>query len=173
MELFEQIKDSVNNNNLEELSRLSKIFAKEVTLNISNGSILNLKDICLNLAAIRDDIKIEKDINYYMGYIYAYENISRKLLKEKEDYLNINALIERCPSVINIMVFLNIKKIATDEEIVKRLNISIEDWGNFLDKEHLYLSKLLGINNIGNKKYYYLTSFGKETLNNKINNIEW
>ncbi|WP_066872170.1 hypothetical protein [Clostridium mediterraneense] len=169
--LIKQIKNAYRNNCLKEISKLSKKFAKMITINLMEKNFEDLKELCFYSADAREDIEIEcnvkKDANYYLGYIYAYENIARRLMRSEESNLKIEQILAQDARAIKIMAYLNSVKFASHKEIAEHIEMSTTNLSNFFKKELIVESKIFESNKIGRTKYYYLTSLGKEFLGNK------
>lgn len=150
---------------LKEISKYSKQFARIITTNIIDKNFDLLKQLSIELAELRVHLeienKLERDKNYYLGYIYAYENMARKLIKEENMVLNIEKVLSENPRVITIIKYLNNKKFSSHKELADELKISESSLSNFFKNDTIIKSDIIGFNKIGKSKYYYLTNKGE------------
>jgi hypothetical protein len=166
-EIIDKIREAYDSENIENISLYSKYFAKIITLDIMEKNYDDLKELYVESAKLRQSLDrgdrgLKRDKNYYMGYIYAYENIARRLGKEANDNIKIEQVIAEDSKAIKIIKFLDKKSFASHQEIATYLDISISNLSNFFKKKSIIESNVFGSNKIGTTKFYYLTSRGKE-----------
>lgn len=163
---FKEAVESYANGNLEEIKDFSKWFAKTVTLNIMERDFTKLQELCKDAVLFRDEVefagRINKDKEYYFGYLFAYENIARKLSEDFQGDKKIAILLSTYEYLRKIVIYLGQNTFAQHGEIASYLGISPSHLSNIFKKHRIEEAKIITSEKVGRNVIYSLTPRGKQ-----------
>lgn len=164
LNITEKLKESFESNDISQIAKASKYFARIITQNLMEGNHGDTEGLCLESSRLRDilelNLDLERDKNYYFGYIYAYENIARKLSEEEIKSSNIDFIVSEYPKVREVIMYLGKNQFATQGEIAKSLNISPSYLWNILNKDAVLEANIFIAKKVGRSSIYSLSERG-------------
>ena len=170
LNITEKLKESFISDDILSIGKASKYFARMVTKGLMDKNYDYIQKICLEISKLRDcielDLDLKRDKNYYFGYIYAYENIARRLIEEFIKENDINIIVSQYPKVRKAIMFLGKNQFATQGQIANALKISASYLWNILNKDIIVEANIFVVKKIGRSKIYSLTERGRQYYHN-------
>lgn len=138
-------------------------------LNSDYNEINKLVDIsCEVRDNIEDDTSIERNKEFYFGYLYACEDIGRKIYRQSELNQNVNLLVETNEKLRKLVKFLGVEKAARQKDIAEHLEIKANELANFMDTEYVKKADILSKDTIGRNVIYSLNHKGRKYFEEKL-----
>jgi len=175
-ELFEQASQFFQNNELTKIREFSLWFAKSVTKNILRDDKKQLEELCDESCSMRDDIEFEQEVErnkeFYFGYCYAYENIARKIFREKAIDSRVEEAVFSEDRLRQIIRFLGKNNYARQNQIAEHLGITSNNLCNFFNRPSIKILGIFSTSKIGRNVVYSLNRAGKEYYERNMDESE-
>ena len=161
-------------NDIDKIKQMVLQFAENITKEIllDNNENINklLKDSCM----IRDNIELDKDIernkDFFFGYLYAIENIGTRIQDNKEIIKNIDSFINSNDNIPTIINYITKNQACIEETLLKDLNIDKDEFKSILLSESEHNIDMFTMNIIAKKRIVSLSSFTRKYIQN---NKDW
>lgn len=168
--LFESFKLS----KIDCIREYVKDFAMEITNCIFSRNYTDLKKLYEGCALIRDEIEfsctINKTVEYYYGYMFAYESIARNLFYKESTDIEIEKTVKNNVRLWEIIKYLANNNHASHKKLADGLGVSPNNLTNFFNNaDHFKKLNIIDIQRIGRNRIYSLTKRGLEFYKQQIN----
>lgn len=164
-ELMESIIKSFEKNEILKIKEHSLKFAQDITRTILKDNNDKLKQLIDQSCEIRDEIEFEEEIErtreFYFGYWYAYENISRRIFNYNTLNENIDLVLATNDRLRKMVKFLGEKKAARQKDISEYLGIDTNVLANFMNTETFRKLDIISKSRIGRNMIYSLNAKGR------------
>lgn len=141
-------------------------FAQKITKAILDDDKDDIEQLIENSAEIRDNIELNEEVDrnkeFYYGYLYAYENIANQILDNDHTNENIHKIIESNKKLRSLVKFLGKEKAAKEKDIAKHLSLKPNELDNFMQTDYEKKSDILSKNKIGKNVIYSLNAKGRK-----------
>lgn len=141
-------------------------FAQKITKAILDDDKNDIEQLIENSAEIRDNIELNEEVDrnkeFYYGYLYAYENIANQILDNDHTNENIHKIIESNEKLRSLVKFLGKEKAAKEKDIAKYLSLKANELDNFMQTDYVKKSDILSKNKIGKNVIYSLNAKGRK-----------
>lgn len=169
-EKFKSAEKSYKQNNIGFFRNFCLWFAKKITLSIINKKYDETDNLCHLSALLREEVEYEKSVNrsleFYFGYMFAYENIARRLSEEKKLREAFKKNIKDDENFLNVLKYIDKNNFVNMKDIAKDLNIDYDKLFKYLNQLEIKDLNIISINGIGRTCFCSLTTRGRDYMSN-------
>ena len=131
----------------------------------------NIEMLMDNSCFMRSDIEFAEPIKrtkeYYLGWCSAHENMGRRMLEHFNDRDNIEQAINKDNKLLKVIKYLKTKRAAREKEILEYMNMTAEEWYDFIEQDSVKKIDILSADKIGKNVVWSLNTHGRHYFNNR------
>ena len=174
-DIVDEIKKAFLESNINSIKENTLEFVKQVTKSILENREDELKSMIDVSCDIRDSIEMDLDMErnkeFYFGYLYAYENVLNNIFDHRKINDDIYKIIVANDKVKRLIEFLGKEKAARQKDIAEHLNMESNELANFMKTDYLNQANILSKNKVGRNVIYSLNARGRKYYQSHGNGI--
>ncbi len=137
-------------------------FAAKITKAILNNSTEELEGYINASIDVRDEVEfhgpIARNREFYFGYWYAHENISRRLVEYSDTNKSIDYSVKNNDKLRKLIRYLNKAGAARQKDVAEHLQMKPNEFANFMNTDIVKQSDLINKDKIGRNVIYSLNA---------------